>query len=625
MDPVTRMLKALPVVFASALLAALPLLAQHPGSFPKSALAPTPPANAPANTPAVAADAPASERSAALAALLAEMWQDRLQHDPEFATAVGDHRYNDRLDDQSASAYNDALARGAAYLIRLAGINTDGLPEQDQLSQQLMERGLIEQQEEALFKPWEMPVNQFSGIQVDLPQLQSLAPFKTIRDYDDYIARMHAVPVAFQQVTNSIESGIADSRVPPKILLEKVLQQTQTLAAQKPEDSPFARPLTKFPAGIPAADQARIRKDLLAAIATDVLPAYMRFGHFVQSTYIPAGRANPGAWSLPNGDAYYAFLVKQSTTTDLTPAQIHQIGLDEVARDEAAILAIARKLGYKDIASLRAAVAADPKQHPISREALLAVYRKDLDAMKPKLPQYFGILPKAQLQVEPVPAYSEKEQAPAYYQPGTADGSRPGTIYINTYDYAHRSLANVESIAYHEGIPGHHLQISIAQELTGLPEFRKYGGYTAYTEGWGLYAEHLGKDMGFYQDPYSEYGRLETDIFRAVRLVVDTGVHSQHWTRQQMIDYFHQHTGLDESTVQAETDRYIAWPAQALGYKIGQLEILKLRAQAQSALGSRFDYRSFHDEILNAGPLPMDVLATRVTGWIAHQQTGAGK
>jgi uncharacterized protein (DUF885 family) len=625
MDPVTRMLKALPVVFASALLAALPLLAQHPGSFPKSALAPTPPANAPANTPAVAADAPASERSAALAALLAEMWQDRLQHDPEFATAVGDHRYNDRLDDQSASAYNDALARGAAYLIRLAGINTDGLPEQDQLSQQLMERGLIEQQEEALFKPWEMPVNQFSGIQVDLPQLQSLAPFKTIRDYDDYIARMHAVPVAFQQVTNSIESGIADSRVPPKILLEKVLQQTQTLAAQKPEDSPFARPLTKFPAGIPAADQARIRKDLLAAIATDVLPAYMRFGHFVQSTYIPAGRADPGAWSLPNGDAYYAFLVKQSTTTDLTPAQIHQIGLDEVARDEAAILAIARKLGYKDIASLRAAVAADPKQHPISREALLAVYRKDLDAMKPKLPQYFGILPKAQLQVEPVPAYSEKEQAPAYYQPGTADGSRPGTIYINTYDYAHRSLANVESIAYHEGIPGHHLQISIAQELTGLPEFRKYGGYTAYTEGWGLYAEHLGKDMGFYQDPYSEYGRLETDIFRAVRLVVDTGVHSQHWTRQQMIDYFHQHTGLDESTVQAETDRYIAWPAQALGYKIGQLEILKLRAQAQSALGSRFDYRSFHDEILNAGPLPMDVLATRVTGWIAHQQTGAGK
>ncbi len=618
------MLKASPVaVVVLAALTALSAVAQKRGTFPKSALAPTPPANAPAAASPLAADAPAGERSAALAALFNEMWQDRLQHDPEFATATGDVRYNDRLDDESAAAYNDALARGSAYLVRLAAIDTNGLPEQDQLSQQLMMRRLIEQQEEAVYMPWEMPVNQFSGIQVDLPQLQTIAPFKSITDYDNYIARMHAVPAAFQQVTNAIESGIADGRVPPKILLQKVLQQTQTLAAQKPEDSPFARPLTKFPASIPAADQARIRKDLLAAIGMDVLPAYARFARFVESTYIPAGRADPGAWALPNGDAYYAFRVKESTTTDLTPEQIHQVGLDEVARDEAEILVIAHKLGFKDIAALRAAVAADPKQHPASREALLAVYRKDLDAMRPKLPQYFGILPKAQLEVEPVPAYSEKEQAPAYYQRGTPDGSRPGIIYINTYDFAHRSLANTESIAYHEGIPGHHLQISIAQELSGLPQFRKYAGYTAYTEGWGLYAERLGKDMGFYRDPYSDYGRLETDIFRAVRLVVDTGVHSQHWTRQQMIDYFHAHTGLDEATVQAETDRYIAWPAQALGYKIGQLEILKLRAKAQAALGNRFDYRSFHDEVLNAGPLPMDVLETRVTAWIAQQGTGA--
>ncbi len=435
---------------------------------------------------------------------------------------------------------------------------------------------------------------------------------------------MHAVPRAFQQVTDAIEAGIADKRTPPRFLLEKVLSQTQTLAAEKPEDSPFAGPLAKLPAAIAPADQARIQTELLAAIKNDVLPAYARFAKFVESTYIPAGRAEPGAWSLPEGDAYYAFRVKQSTTTEMTPAQIHQIGLDEVSRDEAEILAIAHKLGYRDIPALRAAVAADPKQHPASREALLAVYRKDLDAMRPKLPQYFGLLPKAQLQVEPVPAYSEKEQAPAYYQRGTPNGSRPGTIFINTYDFAHRSLANAESIAYHEGIPGHHLQISIAQELTGLPEFRKYAGYTAYTEGWGLYAERLGKDMGFYQDPYSDYGRLETDIFRAVRLVVDTGVHSQHWSRQQMVDYFHAHTGLDEATVQAETDRYIAWPAQALGYKVGQLEILKLRAQAQAALGGRFDIRGFHDEVLGAGPLPMDVLETRVTGWIAAQKANGG-
>lgn len=574
------------------------------------------------------ASVPAAQRSAALTALYAQIWQDRLQHNPELATSVGDNRYNDRLDDESAAAYNASVSRGLGYVTQLSTISDEGLSEQEQLSKDLMLRRLIEQQQEAVFKPWEMPVNQFSGIQVDLPQLQSITPFKTVKDYDDYIARMHAVPQAFEQVTVSCESGIADQRVPPKFLLEKVLEQTETLAAQKPEDSAFARPLAKLPADMPAADQTRIRTELLAAIKTDVLPAYSRFATFLKGTYIPAGRAEPGIWSVPQGDAYYAFRVKQSTTTDLTPGQIHQIGLDEVARDEAEILKIAQKLGFKDIASLRAAVAADPKQHPASREALLAVYRKDLAAMQPKLPQYFGILPKATLQVEAVPAYQEKDQAPAYYQRGTPDGSRPGTIYINTYDYAHRSLANVESIAYHEGIPGHHLQISIAQELTGLPMFRKYAGYTAYTEGWGLYAERLGKDMGFYQDPYSDYGRLETDIFRAVRLVVDTGVHSQHWSRQQMIDYFHAHTGLDESTIQAETDRYIAWPAQALGYKIGQLEILKLRAQAQAELGSRFDYKSFHDELLNAGPLPMDTLETRMTKWIAAQsatQTGAGK
>ncbi len=574
------------------------------------------------------AASPTQDRSTALSALFAEMWQDRLKHSPEFATSVGDKRYNDRLDDRSASAYNDEIARGAAYITRLAVIDITGLPEAEQLSKNLMLRNLVEQQEEAIYKPWEMSVNQFNGIQTELPQLQSVAPFVTVKDYDDYIARMHAVPAAFQQVTDALETGIDDKRVPPRFLLEKVLRQTQTLAAQKPEDSPFARPLAKLPAAIPADEQARIRTELLTSITKDVLPAYTRFAKFLESTYVPAGRAEPGVWSLPDGDAYYAFRVKQSTTTALTPAQIHQIGLDEVARDEAEILAIAKKLGFADIAALRAAVAADTKEHPASREALLEVYRKDLDAMRPKLPLYFGILPKAQLQVEAVPSYSEKEQAPAYYQRGTPDGSRPGTIYINTYDFAHRSLANVESIAYHEGIPGHHLQISIAQELTGLPEFRKYGRYTAYTEGWGLYAERLGKDMGFYQNPYSDYGRLETDIFRAVRLVVDTGVHAKHWTRQQMVDYFHAHTGLDEATVQSETDRYIAWPAQALGYKIGQLEILKLRAKAQTTLGSRFDYKSFHDEVLDAGPLPMDVLETRMTQWMqqtVRQGTGAAK
>ncbi len=564
----------------------------------------------------------AVERTKALSALFDEMWQERLRRSPTFASSIGDLRYNDQLEDESVAAYNEELAHGREYLARLAVIDTDGLPEQEQLSKTLMATELVEAQAEAIFKPWEMPVNQFNGIQVNLPQLISILRFTTVKDYEDYLSRLNQMPRAFQQTTDNMMTGIDDKRVPPRYILEKVLVQTNTLAGQKAEDSPFARPLKKFPASISADDQTRLKTDILAAIDKQVKPAYARFAKFLESTYIPAGRAEPGVWSLPDGDAYYAFRVKRSTTTDLTPEQIHQIGLSEVARDEAEMLTIAKKLGFKDIASLRAAVAADPKQHPGSKEALLEVYRHDLDQMKLKLPQYFGRLPKAPLQVEPVPEYIEKDQAPAYYQPGTPDGSRPGAIYINTYDYPHRSLANVESIAYHEGLPGHHLQISISQELTGLPEFRKYLHYTAYTEGWGLYSERLGKDMGFYQDPYSDYGRLETDIFRAVRLVVDTGVHAKHWTRQQMIDYFHAHTGLDEATVQSETDRYVAWPAQALGYKMGQLKLLEVRARAQQALGTSFDYRQFHDLVLDSGPLPLDVLDQRVSGWITQQKAG---
>ena len=569
----------------------------------------------------------AAERSKALSGLFSEMWEDRLKHSPEFASSIGDKRYNDQLDDRSAAAYNQQLERESGYLVRLGSIDTTGLSEQEQLSKELMVRRLVQDQQEAVFKPWEMPVNQFSGIQSELPQLVGRLSFTSGQDYDDYIARLHAIPLAFQQVTDDLDAGIADQRTPPRYLLEKVSTQAKTLATQKPEDSPFARPLKKFPPGIPADQQARIRDAVLGAIEKQVLPAYARFARYLDSTYVPAGRAEPGAWSLPNGDAYYRFAVKQQTTTDLTPDQIHQIGLDEVARDEREMLAIAQKLGFPTIAALRASIASDPKRHPESREALLAVYRQYLDQMKLKLPQYFGRLPKAPLEVEAVPSYIEKDQAPAYYEHGTADGSRPGTIFINTYKFAERSLPNAESIAYHEGLPGHHLQISIAQELEGLPQFRKYGHYGAFIEGWGLYSERLGKDMGFYQDPYSDFGRLETDVFRGVRLVVDTGVHSKHWTRQQMVDYFHAHSGLDEASVQSEVDRYIAWPGQALSYKMGQLKLLELRAHAQEALGPKFDYRSFHDEVLDSGAMPLDLLEQRVNSWIESQKKGqkAGK
>ena len=562
----------------------------------------------------------AAERSKALNALFAEMWQDRLQHSPEFASSIGDKRWNDQLTDYSVTAYNERLARGRDYLIRLGSIDTAGLSDQEQLSKDLMARQLAEEQEAANFRPWEMPVDQFNGLQSELPQLVSQLSFDSVKDYDDYIARLKKIPVAFQQITDNMMTGVDDHRVPPKYLLEKVLVQVNTIAQQKPEDTPFTRPLKKFPASVSAADQERIKAEMLDAIQKQVLPAYTRFAKFLQGVYIPAGRAEPGVWSLPDGDKYYAFRVRQSTTTDLTPAQIHQIGLDEVKRDEAEMLVIAQKLGFKDVASLRASIAANPKLHAQTKEQLLDLYRHDIDQMKTKLPDLVGRLPRAPLVVEAVPAFIEKDQAPAYYEHASPDGKRPGTVYVNTYDFTHRSLANVESIAYHEGLPGHHLQISIAQELTGLPEFRKYMHYTAYTEGWGLYAERLGKDVGFYQDPYSDFGRLEADIFRAIRLVVDTGVHSDHWTRDQMVEFFKAHSGLDDATINAEVDRYIAWPAQALGYKMGQLKILELRAKAQKEMGTKFDLRAFHDEVLDSGALPLDVLDERVTAWIAQQK-----
>ena len=561
-----------------------------------------------------------ADRSKALSALFAEIWEDTLRHSPEFASSIGDKRYNDQLTDYSTQEVNAALARGRGFIEKLSMIDTTGLPEQERLSSDLMLRSLIDAQEGAKFKEWEMPVNQFTGFHTDLPQMVNRLQFDSVKDYDDYIARLQKIPKVFSQNMTNMELGIDEGRMPPEYLLEKVLVQTQALAGQKPEESPFALPLKKFPKTVSAEEQKRISTELLEAISTQVLPAYQRFAKFLQVEYVPKGRKDPGAWALPEGDAYYAFRIRQSTTLNKSAAEIHQIGLDEVKRDEAEMLAIAQKLGFADLKSFNAAVKANPKEHPVSKEALLDAYRGYIAQMKPKLPELFGRLPKAPLEVVAVPAYMEKDQAPAYYDNGTPDGSRPGRVYVNTYDFANRSLTSVEAVSYHEGIPGHHLQLSVAQELTGLPEFRKYSYYTAYTEGWGLYSERLGKDVGFYQDPYSDYGRLEADIWRAIRLVVDTGVHSQHWTRQQMVDYFHEHSSIDEPSVQAEVDRYIAWPGQELGYKMGQLKLLELRDRAKTALGPKFDIRAFHDEVIDSGALPLDVLEQRVDAWIAAQK-----
>jgi uncharacterized protein (DUF885 family) len=575
---------------------------------------------APTVWPQSSSAAPLADRRKALNDLFHDYWEANLRHAPEFASSIGDKRYDDKIDDYSVKAFNAWQSEEQNYLMQLAAIDPAGFTDQEKMSRDLLLRDLAQDLEAAEFKEWEMPVNQMGGIYSDYPQLVTELSFDSIKDYDDWIARLHAIPKAFDQAMTNMSIGMDDGRVPPKFLLEKTLEQVKLLANQKPEESPFAIPLKKFPASISPLEQDRIKADVLGAIAKEVLPAYQRFARFLEVSYIPAGRAEPSIASLPDGAKYYQFLIRRSTTTDLTSDQIHQIGLDEVKRDEAEMLSIATKLGFADLAGFRASLKNNPKMKPASGDALLDAYRGYLAPVKEKLPALFGRLPKAPFEVVPMWDFLEKNAPAAYYEQGTPDGSRPGRVRVNTYNATERNLDNVEAIAYHEGIPGHHLQISIAQELEDVPAFRKYESPTAFVEGWALYAERLAKDIGFYHDPYSDYGRLDGDIWRSIRLVVDTGVHSEHWSRDQMVQYFHEHSALDETNIQAEVDRYIAWPGQALAYKIGQLKILELRDRAKKALGDKFDLRGFHDQVLDAGGVPLDILSNRIDAWIAGQK-----
>jgi uncharacterized protein (DUF885 family) len=559
-------------------------------------------------------------RTQALNTLFTDYWEEYLRHWPENATALGDKRYNDRWSDLSPVETERSLRQNRVFVKRLRALDTADLSAQVKLSADLLLRTLLEDQESAKFKEWEMPLNQIHGIHFELPQLVAVTPFDDVKDYDNYIARLRQVPRLFGQLTANMQRGITDGRVQPKLVSEKVLAQVNSILAIPPADSPFVAPTKKFPESIGAVEQRRISREINLAIAHDVVPAYRKLAAFLQTQYMQNGRPEPGIWSIPNGEAYYAFCIRQNTTLDMTADQIHQIGLDEVKRDEAAMLVIAKQLGYSDLKRFNAAVDANPKLHAASREQLLDAYRRDLQQMKAKLPGLFGQLPRADLIVEATPAYTEQQRPAATYEVGAVDGARPGRLVVNTYHFTQIALGDAEAIAYHEGIPGHHLQFSIAQERGDLPDFRRHREYTAYTEGWALYAEQLGKDVGFYQDPYSDYGRLNSDIWRAIRLVVDTGLHSKHWTRQQVVDYFHEHSSVDETNVQRETDRYIAWPGQALGYKIGQLKLLELRQRAEAQLGTRFDIRKFHDLILDSGALPLDILDTYVTDWIASQK-----
>lgn len=561
-------------------------------------------------------------RRKALNDLLQEEWEYTLRTSPIYASFLGDKRYNDQLDDFSQKSIDDQLEQARRFLARFQAIDTTGFPEQEVLNQQLMVRDLKMNLEGERFKPEEMPVNQFSGVHIDLPQLVSVLSFETVKDYEDYITRLKKMPVLFDQTEIQMRKGMADNLMPPKILLEEVVGQANGIATTPAEKSPFAQPFDKFPDSISEADRKRLRDAGLAAIHDSIIPAYVKFTAFVRDEYAPKGRTEPGVWALPDGDARYAFAVKQSTTTDLSPEEIHELGLAQVKTIEDRMLAVAHQLGFADLKSFYASIKTNPNLHAHSRQEILDLYQKYIDQMYTKLPDLFTRLPKERLEVRPIEEFREKE-ASTHYMEGTPDGSRKAHVMVNTGDFEHRTTLDIETTAYHEGVPGHHLQISIAQELPGLPPFRQHEYYTAYTEGWALYAEELGKEVGFYQDPYSYYGHLQDDMLRAIRLVVDTGFHYKHWTRQQVVDFFHEHSAIDEPEVQEETDRYMAWPAQALGYKVGQLEIIKLRQYSKDQLGAKFDIRTFHDEVLSGGALPLDVLSTRIHNWVGQQKAQA--
>jgi uncharacterized protein (DUF885 family) len=567
-----------------------------------------------AAAPLTAADL--DKRRKALNDLLTEQWEYVLRTNPEFASILGDKRFNDKSSEFSMAATERDLQANRRFLRRFEAIETTGFSDQEKLNKALMLKNLRESIEDTALKEYEMPVNQMGGIHLFAPQLPSLLTFTTAKDYDDYVARLRYFPQQVDGTIDFMRRGMQDRLMPPKFLLGKVASQAQGIADQAADKSPFAGPLAHFPDSLPEVERARIRAAVLDAIDRSVIPAYKKFAAFVRDEYAPRGREEVGMWSLPDGTKRYNVRIRHSTTTNLGAEEIHQIGLREVARIEGEMLEIARKLGFNDVKSFNQSLDKNLDLRAKSREQILDLYRKYEGQMYAQLPKLFGRLPKAKLEVQQIEAFREKDSAGADYTPGAPDGSRAGRINVNTNDPTSRKTISMESTAYHEGVPGHHMQISIAQELADLPQFRRQGGYTAYVEGWALYSERLGKEVGFYQDPYSDYGRLQDEMLRAIRLVVDTGLHAKKWTREQVVQFFHDHSAIDEVEVQTETDRYIVWPGQALGYKLGSLKITELRERARKQLGDRFDIREFHDQALGAGALPLDVLEARIDDWI---------
>ncbi len=558
---------------------------------------------------------PVADRLAAQNELFDQYYENDLRNFPERATAFGDYRYNDKLADYSLKAIAERHRGDEEFLAQIKAISTDGFSDQDQLSHDLLIRVLEQRISDFDLKEYEMPINTQGGVHTSLADLPLSVPFDSVKHYEDYIARLHQIPRVLSQSEEVLRAGVKDKLVMVRFLAEKIPAQCDGIV----ESDPFLRPTKKYPADISSEDQKRLTEQITEAVNTDVMPAYKNFAAFIRTDYAPNGRTTLAITSLAGGEKRYQNDIYGRTTTHMSPDEIHQLGLREMDRIEAEMTVIAKKEGFSDLASFRASIKTNPKYIPTSADQILDDFRHYIGQMEPKLPQLFTLLPKSPVTVEAIPAF--QAAAMTHYVTGTPDGKRPGRVVVATSDFEHRSLIDDEAVAYHEGVPGHHMQLSVQQQLQGLPKFRQHGlGFNAYIEGWALYAEQLGKEVGFYQDPFSDYGRLSSELFRAVRLVVDTGIHSQGWSRDQVVDFMRKSGAVDEPTIQSETDRYISWPAQALSYKLGQLKFLELRERAKKELGPKFDIRKFHDEMLDGGTLPLDMLEARTNKWIEEQK-----
>ena len=548
--------------------------------------------------------------------LFAADWDYAMREYPEAATWFGYPGQNNRWTDVSL----DAIDRRNRELENprrvLATIDRARLSPSDQVHHDLFARGVDEALEGRRFRAELMPVSQMEGVQQSVAQLLAMMPAVTTSDYEDILARLRGIPALVDQTITLMRAGLGEGRTPPRVTLRDVPQQVRNQILDDPLVSPMLAAFARVPEGVRAGGP--LREEAAAAFADGVIPAFRRLLSFLEADYIPRTRETIAASGLPDGAAYYAYKVRQSTTTGLTPREIHDIGLAEVQRIRGEMDAVMASTGFAgSFADFVHFLRTDPRFFFERPEDLLVAYRDICKRADPVLPRLFGTLPRLPYGVVPVPAYAEKSQTTAYYEPGSPAAGRPGQFFANTYDLNARPRWEMEALSLHEAVPGHHLQIALAQEMPDMPEFRKHSFYTAYVEGWGLYAESLGGEMGFYKDPYARFGQLTYEMWRAIRLVVDTGMHALGWSRPQAIDYFVANAGKAEHDIVVEIDRYIVWPGQALAYKIGELKIKELRALAAGALGERFDVRAFHDQVLGSGALPLDVLEARIGEWIA--------